>query len=68
MSKTHEVPGINHMPIYLISSEHPFTVDESDYIDDTPINELLNRLGPTEHLYFVDIGSVPGMVRLTRLA
>ncbi|TWE11239.1 hypothetical protein BKA23_0001, partial [Rudaeicoccus suwonensis] len=32
--KARRVSGINHMPIYLISSEHPFTVDESDYIDD----------------------------------
>ena len=67
MAKTHEVQGIDHLPVYLISPEDPWEVAEEDFIDDIPLVAVLKRMGTGDHLYFVDFSSVPGQTKLTRL-
>jgi hypothetical protein len=67
MAKSHEVQGIDHLPVYLISSEEPWEVAEGDFIDGVPLVDLLRRMGPDDHAYFVDFSSVPGRTKLTRL-
>ena len=67
MAKTHEVQGIDHLPVYLISSEEPWEVAEGDFIDGVPLVDVLRRMRPDDHLYFVDFSSVLGRTKLTRL-
>lgn len=67
MGKTHRVEGIDHRPIYLIAAEAPWVVNEDDFIDGVPLADLVARVGPNEHLYFVDYVSIPGQTRLTCL-
>lgn len=67
MGKTHRIEGIDHMPIYLIATETPWVINEDNFIDDVALTDLVARLRPEEHLYFVDYASVPGRTRLTCL-
>ncbi len=67
MARTHEVAGIEGLPIYLVSAEQPWTISEDDFIDGVPLGDLIKRLTPGEHLYLVDYASVPGRTRLTCL-
>jgi hypothetical protein len=67
MGTKHRVEGINHLPIYVIATEAPWVIDEDDFIDGVTLSDLLARVGPEEHLYFVDYASEPGRTKLTCL-
>ena len=67
MAKTHEVQGIDHLPVYLISPDDPWEIAEEDFIDGLPLVDVLNRMATGDHLYFVDFSSVLGHTKLTRL-
>ena len=67
MAKTHEVQGIDHLPVYLISPDDPWEIAEDDFIDGLPLVDVLNRMATGDHLYFVDFSSVLGHTKLTRL-
>ena len=64
MGRTHEVSGIESLPIYLISAEQPWIINEDDFVDGVPLSELIKRLSPGEHLYLVDYASDPGRTKL----
>lgn len=67
MGRTHTVQGIEGLPIYLVSAELPWVINEDDFIDNVPLGDLLQRLGRDDHLYLVDYASVPGRTKLTCL-
>lgn len=67
MAKTHNVAGINYLPIYLVSADQPWIISEDDFIDGVPLPELVANLRVGEHIYFVDYASNPGHTRLTVL-
>lgn len=62
------VEGIEEMPVYLVSREHPWVFSMADLISGVPLAELLARLETPEKLYLVDYASRPGHTRLTLLA
>lgn len=67
MGRTHEVSGIEGLPIYLVSAEQPWIISEDDFIDGVPLGDLMKRLTPGEHLYLVDCASDPARTKLTCL-
>lgn len=67
MGSTHEVSGIEGLPIYLVSAEQPWIISEDDFIDAVPLGDVIERLSPGEHLYLVDYVSDPDRAKLTRL-
>jgi hypothetical protein len=62
------VEGIEEMPVYLVSKEHPWVFSMADLISGVPLGELLARATAPERLYLVDYASTPGHTRLTLLA
>jgi hypothetical protein len=67
VGRTHEVSGIEGLPIYLVSANQPRTISEDDFIDGVPLGDLMKRLTPGEHLYLVDYASDPARIKLTCL-
>ncbi|MDF2917346.1 MAG: putative GTPase [Microbacterium sp.] len=68
MTRTHPVDGIERMPVFLVAGAYPRSISEHDFRSGIPLIDLIDRLGPGQHVYLVDYASVSGRTRLTRLA
>lgn len=68
MTRTHTVDGIEGTPVFLIAGDYPRSISEHDFLSGIPLIDLIDRLGPGQHVYLVDYATVPGSTRLTRLA
>lgn len=74
MAMVHQVDSVVHTPLLLVSTDQyaaspdrPWAISEADIVTGVPLPELIARLGPGEHIYFVDFRPPSGRVLLTRL-
>lgn len=54
MARTHEVAGMENLPIYLVSAVQPWIISEDDFIDGVTLDDLIKRLNPGQHRYLKD--------------